>query len=160
VTRFVYHRLEMGHRIFGALLRRLPWKLTVSACEVCLIVICLQIQFLAFYLLFCFVFIGLVIPTVTWLRSGVRLTRQSFIFTAFKGFWLTRDHYSEYSFILVTDFIGWRISPVLIEIPLLPRCGFLVIFPNIIFFRLNTESVVANSFIYPSIVRRYDCTMK
>lgn len=48
VTRFVYHRLEMGHRIFGALLRRLPWKLTVSACKVCLIVICLQIQFLAF----------------------------------------------------------------------------------------------------------------
>ena len=36
VTRFVYHRLEMGHRIFGALLRRLPWKLTVSACKVCL----------------------------------------------------------------------------------------------------------------------------
>jgi len=48
VTRFVYHRLEMGHRIFGALLRRLPWKLTVSACKVCLIVICLHSHFLAF----------------------------------------------------------------------------------------------------------------
>ena len=48
VTRFVYHRLEMGHRIFGALLRRLPWKLAVSACKVCLIVICLHTQFLAF----------------------------------------------------------------------------------------------------------------
>ena len=28
--------------------RRLPWQLPVSACKVCLIVICLQIQFLAF----------------------------------------------------------------------------------------------------------------
>lgn len=84
-----------------------------------------------FYLLFSRFFIGLVIPTVTWLRSGVRLTGLRFIFTAIKGFWITRDHYSEYSFILMTHFVGWRIiSPLLNEIPLLPRCGFLVICPR------------------------------
>ena len=39
-----------------------------------------------FCLLFSLFFISLVIPTVTWLRSGVRLTGLSFIFTAIKGF--------------------------------------------------------------------------
>jgi len=115
-----------------------------------------------FYLLFCLVFMGLVVRTVTWLRSGVRLTGLSFVFTAFKGFWITRDHYSEYSFILITDFIGWRISAILNEVSLLPRCGFIVIFSKIyIFFsRVNTGFVVANSFICPFIARRCDCTMK
>jgi len=113
-------------------------------------------------LLFSLFFIGLLIPTVTWLRSGVRLTGLSFILTGFKGFWITRNHYSEYSFILITDFTGWRIiSPLLNEIPLLPRCGFLVICPRYFsFFRVNTEFVMANSFICPSIVGRCICTIK
>lgn len=80
-------------------------------------------------------FIGLVIPTVMWLRSGVRLTGLSFIFTALKGFWITRDHYSEYSFTLIADFIGRRIiSSLLNEILTLPRCGFHVICPRYFYF--------------------------
>jgi len=104
-----------------------------------------------FYLLFCLVFIRVVIHTVTWLRSGVRLTGLRFLFTAFKGVWITRDHYSEYSFILITDFISCRISPPLNEIPLLPRCGFLVIFPRYIhfsFFFPGEYRVCRGQFIY------------
>jgi hypothetical protein len=66
--------------------------------------------------------IGLVIPTITWLRSGFRLRGLYFHILSFQD--ITINIWS----ISVADFIDWRIIISCInEIFLLPRCRFLVL---------------------------------
>ena len=63
--------------------------------------------------------------------SNVAEVRGSSHGTEFHIYCYQRVHFSEYSFILITDFIRWRIISLLLnEISLLPRCGFLVICPR------------------------------
>jgi hypothetical protein len=76
-------------------------------------------------------FVSLVIPTITsWLRSGLRLTGLGFRIP-FQRILDTGITTENIRFILITDFIFWRINFFLYcEILLLPRCGFFRISRN------------------------------